>query len=341
MRIIIWFSVFISLGILVYLVDISNLKKEREYFTVTTVEENIIDTYKALLQRSPTAVELLNAKNNIKKGTMTFEDLKNRLIQTDEYLRIVKAQSNSLTPEMTRMMSDEYIINKITDLYKAEVKKTIPKDMIYPLKDIYVDILDFNEFSLRAMLRDAKYQLFEKEIQFTRDVNYDLMVDIFDKYFDRKELKIIGNNIKTLEGYNIIKNEPLAPSLNKEYRKIDNNDMLFTQYLIDKIIDGESNKKSSNIADTISDIIKANNNNNTCTSATTKEGHMVLDPSLAWSVPQEHPPVCTTLGQPPQVKPLMNDSKLLLGTPLDDAKNTQVGSIMPKFEYKEFVGNCK
>jgi hypothetical protein len=64
---------------------------------------------------------------------------------------------------------------------------------------------------------------------------------------------------------------------------------------------------------------------------------MVLIPEFAWSVPQEFPPVCTTLGQKPLVQPVMNNSALLLGTPLDDANNTQVGSIMPKFEYKEYV----
>ena len=37
------------------------------------------------------------------------------------------------------------------------------------------------------------------------------------------------------------------------------------------------------------------------------------------------------------LQPLLASSKLLLGTPLDDAADTQVGSIMPKFEYKEYV----
>jgi hypothetical protein len=70
----------------------------------------------------------------------------------------------------------------------------------------------------------------------------------------------------------------------------------------------------------------------------THRGNMVLLPEMAWSVPQYRAPVCTTLGQPLLVQPVMNNSKLLLGTPLKDAKlHTNVGSIMPSFQHKEFV----
>jgi hypothetical protein len=69
----------------------------------------------------------------------------------------------------------------------------------------------------------------------------------------------------------------------------------------------------------------------------THKGDMVLRPEFAWSVPQRRAPICTTIGQKQLTQPVMESSKLLLGTPLDDAKDTQVGSIMPKFEYKEYV----
>ena len=50
------------------------------------------------------------------------------------------------------------------------------------------------------------------------------------------------------------------------------------------------------------------------------------------------PPLCNSLGQPSLEVPVFPESKLLFqGSDLETAfKNTQVGSMMPKFEYKEY-----
>jgi hypothetical protein len=54
--------------------------------------------------------------------------------------------------------------------------------------------------------------------------------------------------------------------------------------------------------------------------------------------PENRPSVCTSLGQTPLVQPIFTESKLLFqGTDLNTAfQETQVGSIMPKFIYKEY-----
>jgi hypothetical protein len=62
------------------------------------------------------------------------------------------------------------------------------------------------------------------------------------------------------------------------------------------------------------------------TKAFTKED-MVLDPTLRWSVPQRHPPVCTP-NERCDIKPQMEQTALI-GTLLDDANNTAWGSILP------------
>ena len=51
------------------------------------------------------------------------------------------------------------------------------------------------------------------------------------------------------------------------------------------------------------------------------------------------PPICTSIGQDQLVQPIFTESKLLFqGTDLNSAfNNTQVGSIMPKFIYKEYT----
>lgn len=61
---------------------------------------------------------------------------------------------------------------------------------------------------------------------------------------------------------------------------------------------------------------------------------MVLDQSLRWSVPQHHPPVCISERDtaPPSS---MIAQTALIGTLLDDATYTSIGSIMPRFRYTE------
>ena len=61
---------------------------------------------------------------------------------------------------------------------------------------------------------------------------------------------------------------------------------------------------------------------------------MVLDPNCAWSVPQRRPPVCTRSDDGCRVCP-RRDQTSLLGTLLDDATRTKVGSILPRFLYQE------
>lgn len=60
---------------------------------------------------------------------------------------------------------------------------------------------------------------------------------------------------------------------------------------------------------------------------------MVLIKGLDWSVPQERPGICRT-SNPIQYN-YSTEQTSLIGTLLDDAENTMVGSIMPEFEFKE------
>lgn len=59
---------------------------------------------------------------------------------------------------------------------------------------------------------------------------------------------------------------------------------------------------------------------------------LVLIPGQEWSVPQPRPPICY---QPKCNTSPLNSQTALLGTLLEDAANTEVGSIMPKFTFTE------
>jgi hypothetical protein len=59
---------------------------------------------------------------------------------------------------------------------------------------------------------------------------------------------------------------------------------------------------------------------------------MVLLEGAEWSVPQERPPICY---QPTCIVNPSQDQTALIGTILGEANETQIGSILPKFTYKE------
>jgi hypothetical protein len=62
---------------------------------------------------------------------------------------------------------------------------------------------------------------------------------------------------------------------------------------------------------------------------------LVLDPTQAWTVPQRRPPVCVPSGRGRSVVMPTPDQTALIGTPLAEAADTQVGSMMPHFQFWE------
>jgi hypothetical protein len=74
-----------------------------------------------------------------------------------------------------------------------------------------------------------------------------------------------------------------------------------------------------------------------CLRGTSKQAgvsdNMVLLPDQKWNIPQQRPEVCRMSGEF-SYKP-STEQTALIGTLLDDAKDTQVGTILPEFEFKE------
>jgi hypothetical protein len=66
------------------------------------------------------------------------------------------------------------------------------------------------------------------------------------------------------------------------------------------------------------------------------DDNLVLRPDMRWEVPMRRPPVCYAT-EHIEYRPTIEQTSLL-GTLLDDAEKTSVGSIMPKFEYKHLQG---
>lgn len=297
-----------------------------------TNEYTIINLYKSILQRQPTAKEL--DKNLYLFGTRELDEdkLKLQLLNSPEYRRLTKMQSNEVESGLIGAYAKEDLLEKLTNIYYQERNEMAPKKMVLPLRDVYIH-LQYNEFLFRAMLQNDKYKLFEKEVVDEALLTKEKLLVYFNKYFDLIELKMKANDIRKdflLKMKNEMGEVPEA-SKKSTYSPVD--------------------KKDTDISEQLSKIMRNSNDlfNKDDLAKLLEKGKYKSDLYMRIYDPikyKQHyrgeplfrPPICTTLGKQQKVSPVFTDSKMLFqGTDLKEAINdTQVGSIMPKFEYKEY-----
>lgn len=300
------------------------------------LETKIVAIYIDVLNRQPTGEELVDYQRQITNGEMTLTGLRQKLMDSEEYERLIKTQTNVLAPELNKMLSDKLLIEKIATIYKEEKGKSIPEELIFPYKDIYV-YLEYNEFAFRAFLQHKKYKEFENDILRMEQPTKEQVIALLNKKMTKKDLMTEGAKLKKLH------DAKYAYASQKEaddYIQGASAKKNIQRSVYDKDSDGtgmiksiESTCKNIFDKDLEAKCLEENKRN----IVLTHKGDMVLRPEYEWSVPQQRAPVCTTLGQKPLTQPVFVNSSLLLGTPLDDAKDTQVGSIMPKFNYQEYI----
>lgn len=147
----------------------------------TTTE--IINVYENVLQRQPSAKELTET---LAKKWST-EDIEGRLMDSDEYQRIIKVQSNSLTPELDMIIHEKKQLAYLASVYFAERTANIPPALLMPLRDIYI-YLEYEEAAFRFLLQDAKYPDFEKRLTDTFQLSKEKTIKMFDDTFSKKDL---------------------------------------------------------------------------------------------------------------------------------------------------------
>jgi hypothetical protein len=321
-----------------------------EHFAVQMgLEEDIMKLYNDLLQRSPSSTELISTSRDIASGKLTLDGLRQRLLDSDEYSRIIKLQSNSLTPELPKILADKDLLQKIVAIYREEKKLPPPNDAILPLKDVYI-WLNYNEYAFRAFLRNKEYANFESDILRNDTLDEAVLKEMVDKTFDKKELETEGVAIAetiakekaSVTAANASADGSIAASVGAEVtgasptgtssRTVADKDSDMTPMVNGIMANADRIFNKDQYARMLDLQVEEGR-----IPLQLHYGQMALRPDMSWSVPQRPPPVCTTLGQRPLVQPVMTNSPLLLGTSLEDSEDTEVGSIMPKFEYKEYV----
>lgn len=340
-----------------------------DFHDYPSVEESIIRLYDQVLDRQPTSQELIQIQRDIEDDKITMVGLREKLMNSDEYARIVKLQSNTLNPEMERMIYQTKLLNEIAKIYQEERKSVIPPKMVLPLRDIYAS-LNYNPNALRALLRSSEYARFEEDAKRDATLSKEGVMQLYAKSFNPVTITQSAAVIAATSTDVSKTLPPSAASLAAEAsaQKAQNASvtelnaasqlLLSTFAKVATEAAAQQAQQSPTGASTTSSVARSIHDTdmsstkyiqelqsgafdvhqaNVTTLPMPKKGHMVLRPEYQWSVPQSRAPVCNTLNQKPLVQPLMTNSELLLGTSLDDAQDTEVGSIMPKFEFKEFV----
>ena len=180
---------------------------------------NITNLYKLILNREPTDIELVNAKN------ISLTELKNNLINSPEY-------DDIYNKEFDKVINNN-IVNDIYHIYKEELKNNkIPIEMIIPLKDCFI-YFKYDKNLYRAFLNDPNFEKFQNEIiNLKYKLTKKLLLIIFNKYFNLYELKLKANDvIKFRKMNNLDNNDDINPSNDNELIydiKNDKDDLTFT-----------------------------------------------------------------------------------------------------------------
>ena len=294
-------------------------------------EYEIINLYKTLLDRQPSNNELKKNMYLFNEYEMNIELLKIQILNSPEYNRNNKMQSNDVESGLIGAIAKEDLLSKLSLIYSRERNLNVPKNMLLPLRDCYIH-LQYNDYLFRAMIIHNNYFKFEKDVLDTPMLSKETLLKLFNKYFLLSDLKSVGNDIKKRALLDM-KNESgkvPEPIINKGTDIINKDTNISNQ--LDKISE-ESNKIFNK--DSIANALKNGNYNS--------EQFIRLYEPIKYNQsykgdPLFRPPVCTTLGQKQLVQPVFENSKTLFqGTDIKESiENTQVGSIMPKFKYIEY-----
>jgi hypothetical protein len=328
--------------------------EDAKYLSEKAINEYaIIEIYKDILERHPRPKELIVNLQDFYEQNSDEEKLKLRLYNSTEYKMLVKLQSNMIDSTLISNISEKNIIDYLINIYNEYHNKFPHDKMKIPLKQCYIH-LQFNDYLFRAMLMHDNYFNFEKSILREYIINDEKLLEIFNNNFVLYELRLIANELKRRD---ILKRKALTTpiALSTDYSKnaanssnSDDTNLNSEKYIADIMkndpvfnINIVMQDKNSNSGGNCSDDNKEKSSNLSKNSSDTTNSddkcNRIYDPityKQHYRGPMEYRPNVCSYGTKQVVNPLYLNSP---GTELKEAiENTQVGSIMPKFIYREY-----
>ena len=171
------------------------------------IEYKIIRTFKELLHRHPTSREINEYKIKIKNYNITINDIRRIIINSDEYKTIISMQTNDTNRLLVYNTEMNNLHNIIADNYYKELNEEMPNFLLKPVTSIYNLKLEYDEYMLRALYVNSKFNAFKDDIGMNKDINENNIEMIYDKYFTTKDLKDKANDILRYDKYHKLDNK--------------------------------------------------------------------------------------------------------------------------------------
>ena len=175
-------------------------------------EYAIISLYKTILERTPTGAEVERYVKQFLEKELDESMLRVILLNSVEYRRNTKLQSNDVLSDVEYTYAKEDMISHISLVYYGELRVECPQAMIIPLRDVYV-YLKSNDYLLRALIIHDNYKKFEEDIMLLKLLTKARLSELFNKYFTLYELKLLANDIKKVD---VLKREKMAEEKSHE-----------------------------------------------------------------------------------------------------------------------------
>jgi hypothetical protein len=305
-------------------------------------EFDIMNSYKSALQRQPSSEELKYKRYQFATGENDKENLLTELYNLPEYTRTANLQTNSPDIGLEHALYVKKMYFKLETFYTHFKGRSVPPKIMETLRNVYIHI-QFNDYLLVSILLNNHYDSFEKEVLASYETINDVSTYVlFYKHFDLTEIKqkavlLQEEDMKSDGSSNIlsIKSKVLSDIFKNNIK---------TKPAPNTTENQDSSSSSSSISENILTTIENNKIFDKDKCAKNLDDNCRIYRPRRTPMPSLHPynraPVCTSLGHKQHTTvPLYPESKLLFnGTSVKTAyTDTQIGSIMPKFEYIEYV----
>ena len=294
----------------------------------------IITMYQSVLERNPTNVELDRYFARVENNTLSLQQLRLILEGSDEYRILTKNQNNSVHSEVSRGLTERQIAFMInTEFVKVYNRSPTAGEETFLRDKIVAYSMD------NTMLYEYIARLKSMESGSSTNTSFQIMSGPFAKGVDEDSYSY-GLTTDTASGSVRATNDDGGMLDAPEYRgpgsQFREKELFKIAEHVSKLMVDPSKPTGYNqyiqqrnvqTRDTLADQYKTGSK---------QEGDLLLlqrEYTGNWTVPETHPPLCTPCGKKCKVNP-MTDQTALIGTLLDDARDTQVGSIMPKFVFQ-------
>lgn len=334
---------------------IFHINNNKEHFENSSdVSSNIIKIYYENMKRAPTSQELQKHTKEIFEKNYDYNELELRLINSDEYQRLVKTQTDTILPETSRIIEEKQVVDRIKKLYLKVREVECPVKMYLPLKDMYI-YFDYNAYKFVALLRDTKYGDFQTDVLRISNLSRNKLIEIYLATFDDSKLNYDAAAIEEMDK-SLPKGSRLIDFLMNDEAPANSagkvNGMALMAYLMKNSKEDEERKKALDEEERIRKMREAaaelekqrklnikSSNQDSCDAKQKvylPNESKILTTEHGFRVLQKLPPVCVPVGKPNDVKEIIMGGGLQ-GTSLDEAQDTQIGSIMPKFEFRQYI----